>query len=229
MLIAPLLIVTNICTFVITAAPLSSYLQCWTNNAFASVRGFQGTAGDGLAKKNQFGLGEINFDFMGFFLVSLPVFVFFVLTMDKVVVGQEFLDQPQTLKVVGNAFGMAGTLALSFFLVPVARHSILLVAMGWSPLQALRIHIWAGYTSFLCILLHGILHVVVWAKNEQVGFWEQIIPKADCWKWKTDISGSRECRTQWYNFTGVVSFFFMAVLVVTSLNWYGVTLLFQGG
>lgn len=133
MLIAPLLIVSNICTFIVTTAPLSSPLQGWANKAVASIRGFSGTAGDGVFKKNQFAFGDISFGFLGCFLVTLPVFSFFVLTMNKVVMGQPFLDQVQKLKAIGNAFGMAGTLALSFFLVPVARHSILLVAMGWSP------------------------------------------------------------------------------------------------
>ena len=220
MLVAPLLIVSNICTFIITRAPLSSPLQGWANKAAASIRVFSGTAGDDVVKKNQFAMGEINFDFLGFFCVTLPVISFFVLTLDKVVMGQSFLDQVQKLKAIGNAFGMAGALALTFFLVPVARHSILLVAMGWSPLQALRIHIWAGYTSFLCILLHGGIHVIAWAKNDQVNIWEQVIPEANCWTWKADNSLSRECRTQWYNFTGMISLLFFLVLIVTSLNWF---------
>lgn len=211
---------SNICTFIVTTAPLSSPLQGWANKAVASIRGFSGTAGDGVFKKNQFAFGDISFGFLGFFLVTLPVFSFVVLTMNKVVMGQPFLDQVQKLKAIGNAFGMAGTLALSFFLVPVARHSILLVAMGWSPLQALRIHIWAGYTSFLCIVLHGVIHVVVWAKNDQASIWDQVITKASCWTRKADDSVSRECRTQWYNFTGVISFVFFSVLIVTSLNWF---------
>ncbi|CAB9506527.1 Ferric reduction oxidase [Seminavis robusta] len=220
MLIAPLLIVTSICNLIVTTADQPSHMQRSINAIFVRLRGFSGMAGDGLNKRNQFALGEVNFDWMAFFLVTMPVFWFFVFTLDQVLDGRQ-LTQELRLKAIGNAFGMAGTLALSFFLIPVARHSVLLVAMGWSPLQALRFHIWAGYTSFACIALHGIIHFIVWTRNQELNVWEQIWPASNCWEWNAETKAvPKGCRSQWYNLTGVIAAFFMLVLILTSINWF---------
>ena len=219
MLISPILIVTSICTLIVTAAPQPVHLQRCTNMIFARIRRFTTKTDSGMPKRNQSALGEINFDCMACCLVTVPVVWFFAFTLQQVLKGRN-LSEELELKVIGNAFGMAGTLALSFFLIPVARHSVLLVAMGWSPVHALRFHIWAGYTSFSGITLHGILHFVVWTRSQELSLWEQVWPGADCWEWKGETKTvPRECRNQWYNFSGILSFFFMLVLVLTSLNW----------
>jgi hypothetical protein len=53
-------------------------------------------------------------------------------------------------------------MCLVFFLIPVTRHNVLLAAMGWSPIHALRIHIWFGYLAFVFMLIHGVMLVPVW-------------------------------------------------------------------
>lgn len=149
MLISPAIIVSTICQLIITNLPLKKRLQARANQLFALFRGFEPNS-DGIRKKNQYGLGDFNFNYLAFFLVTLPVLSFFFMTLSTVVGGSDltvYFTGDDKWKSISNASAMAGTLALSFFLIPVTRHSVLLVAMGWSPLQALRIHVWAGYTS----------------------------------------------------------------------------------
>ena len=145
MLISPMLFVSALCHLMITDAPLKNRLQIRINAFFARYRGFEYKE-DGIEKKNQFGLGELSYNYLAIFLVTMPVIFFFILTLDNVLGGEEVSGEDKW-KAISNASALAGTLALSFFLIPVTRHSILLVAMGWNPIQALRVHIWAGFTS----------------------------------------------------------------------------------
>ena len=148
MLIAPVLVLTSFCLLMVTNVSLPFYMQIWTNRVFSRFRVFTGVAGDGMTKKNQFGLGEVNFDALSFFLVTLPCAYFFFSTLNKVLSGP-VLDMELKLKAIGNAFGMTGTLALSFFLIPVTRHSVLLVAIGWSPLQVCTLLLPWSFEAFI--------------------------------------------------------------------------------
>jgi predicted ferric reductase len=218
LLISPVLIVSCLCLLLVTNAPLPRRCQHWANMFFASLRTHES---HGASKKNQFGIGELSFNLVAVFLVAMPVFGFLILTIEKAVIGQQYpLVKEEKLRAISNAAGMAGTLALSFFLIPVARHSVLLVALGWNPLQALRIHIWAGYVSYLCIALHGAIHLGIFICLKQESLSDQIIPGSKCWEWNPTEKPPRSCRSQWYNFTGLLAFLFMTVLILTSLNWF---------
>ena len=65
------------------------------------------------------------------------------------------------------------------------------------------------------------IYFVLWFRNDQErSVRDQVWPGAGCWDWKRDTPSPRSCRTQWYNLTGIAAFFFLLVLVVTSLNWF---------
>jgi Ferric reductase like transmembrane component len=112
-------------------------------------------------------------------------------------------------------------------LVPLTRHSILLVAMGWSPVHALRIHIVAGWFAWWCIVIHGIMFVVDWFKYQPLVI-GSIWPDPRCWTWKYPdqaFAGGRDefgevCTYPLWNFTGIIAFVFLLALAASSIHWF---------
>ena len=111
-------------------------------------------------------------------------------------------------------------MALSFFLIPVARHNILLAAMGWSPMHALRLHIYSGYLSFGLVILHGVLCVATDFIYGEGSVLDQILPDSDCWKWNPLEVMSLHCTREWFNLTGIFAGLFFTALVASSFNWF---------
>lgn len=223
---SPLLVATTVCLLFVTSTPLPRASSTWINYIFTNCRR--------KGKTNQLGLGEANFDYLAIFLVIIPPFAYFMATMDRRLIGEDVTNE-RKMHTVANSAGIVGVLALSFFLIPVARHSVLLVAMGWSPVHALRIHVWAGFSSFFWIMLHGILYIVEWFVYRDEPVLDQIIPGSGCWAWRPayrelserDIQRGRNpyslddgCSDQWYNFSGLIALLFFIILCVTSLNWF---------
>ena len=220
---SPLLIVSSLSILVITNTPLPTWRTSWVNKFFATVRRFKPTAaeeGRSIAKKNQFAVGEINFNYVAIFLIVIPSLAYFIATVDRRIIGEDVTPK-RKLSTIANTTAIMGVFALSFFLVPVTRHSILLVAMGWAPIHALRIHVWAGFTAFIFIFIHSILYMVEWFVFIETPVWDQIIPDRECWAWKNPEDGiSRACRNEWYNITGIFALLWFIVLCATSLNWF---------
>ena len=227
--ISPLLLVASISTLLVTNAILPPRRLSWINKVFAHVRKFPtNTAEHGveLYKKNQFAVGQPDFNLMAFWLVFLPGMLIFITPIHHII---DYASDPEhravgetekeaIVKRFSDYAGWAGTLLLSVFLIPVSRHSVLLVAMNWSPIHALRIHIWAGYLAFFLIFLHGILIVGVWFKWAPGAIYEEFIPSKECWSGMFP-EGSR-CSWQYYNFTGMIAFIFLNVVWVSSFNWF---------
>lgn len=180
--------------------------------------------GVAIHKKNQFGVGQPDFNLMSFWLVFLPgLFLFATSVNQSLHHASHAADEThgytqRAVEYVSYLAGWVGTLLISFFLIPVTRHSVLLVAMNWSPVHALRIHVWAGYLAFFFIFLHGIMIVGVWFKWAPGPVYEEIFPPKECWT-GTNTAESR-CGGKFYNFTGLVAFTFMAVLWASSFNWF---------
>jgi predicted ferric reductase len=208
---SPLLVASCFAMGAITSSPLPSTRTSWVNKFFAAIRTFKDN------KKNQFLLSELNFNLVAICLFVLPPLVYFITSVDRRLNGTG-LTTARKVSKIANISGVAGTLALSFFLIPVARHSVLLTAMGWSPVRALRLHIWAGFTSFAFIMLHCILYVVDMLKYKEDPFWKQTMPGSECWEWKP-VDLPRSCSRQWANITGIVAALFFIVLLITSLNF----------
>jgi predicted ferric reductase len=212
----------------ITTTPLPSWRTSWVNKLFASIRKFKLSAaeeGRMIAKKNQFGIGEINFNYLAILLIVMPCLGYFLATMDRRLINVEpNPDRPLTAErkmlTVANTSGIVGVLALAFFLIPVTRHSVLLAAMGWSPVQALRLHVWAGFTSFFFIFLHSVLYMADWWAFNEATVFDQIWPNPDCWVWNPNGTISRDCRSEWYYLTGLFAALWFLIILVTSLNWF---------
>jgi hypothetical protein len=126
--------------------------------------------GHDLANKvNQFGRGEADFNALSIWLVLLPMAIGVIayIPVSLTYADQEAATTGESaiklrVEAVSYLFGWGSTMCLVFFMIPVTRHSVLLAAMGWSPIHALRIHIWFGYLAFVFMLIHGVMLVPVW-------------------------------------------------------------------
>jgi predicted ferric reductase len=228
-LVAPLLAATCVSTLFLTNAPLPAPKTSWINRFFAAVRSFRAEDakyGVALSKKNQFGLGEPNYTMIAAWLVAIPNLVLFIIWVYRTpeqATGFDFMEaedlRRRSIKRISNLSAIMGVYALAFFLIPVTRHSVLLVAMNWSPVHALRIHIWAGYTSFLFVTLHSVLHLVLWIRrSSQIPIHTQLIPSLHCWT--SEFSADSACHRQIYNLTGMIAYLCFVILWATSLHWF---------
>jgi NAD(P)H-flavin reductase len=216
--------------------------------------------GHQIAKKNQFLKGEVNFDVMALWLVGIPIVLGFAIWMPVALdytheEAAEFgWDEHRVMRertfTVSMMTGFFGIVALSWFLIPVARHSVLLVAMGWSPVQALRMHIWAGHVCFFFVFIHALTMIIVFFMDPYP-IYQHFIPPKECWGWnamnaeivedlnetalvnETSLANETSsrmlaeagefeitCNWQWYNLTGIVAMIIFIVLWVSSLHWF---------
>jgi predicted ferric reductase len=223
----------------LTNAPLPATKLSWINKVFACFVKFRSESaeeGYHIAKKNQFLKGQPDFDLMALFVIGIT-FVFQTVSIESSLESvdtraeeygwDDWRVQRETTMRVANMSAWLGIFALMWFLIPVARHSVLLVALGWSPVHALRFHIWAGHFSFLFILVHTLTILLVWFRDP-VPIHQQFIPPASCWTWNTvPAEEEREkselkwdCAWQWYNLTGLIAMTTFTGLWVSSLHWF---------
>ena len=181
-------------------------------------------------KKNQFGRGEPNFNAIAFWIAFLPM-VWGVL--GYIPVSLKYSDEQameeglnmtkERVEGISYLFGWGACVCLAFFLIPVTRHSVLLAAMGWSPIHALRIHIWFGYLSFVFMLVHGVMLVPLWFIYYPYPVYQQIVPNRKCWTWtwteETEGDMEPSCYHVFANWTGIVAAVFFTILWGSSLNW----------
>jgi predicted ferric reductase len=223
MAFSPLLVISCLSYLLLTEASLPNWRTSWFNKAIGNIRPFKLTDAEvarSIAKKNQFGLGDIDFNYAAVVFLVIPSIIFTYATIDRSIFRDEELAPEGRLKVVADLFGLAGTIILSFFLIPVARHSVLLVALGWSPVHALRFHIWSGFTSYLYVLVHSLLYVVEWFKYQEGSVGDMLIPDKECFAFFAEEEYSEKCNREWYNFTGVIGTVAYTILSLTSLNWF---------
>ncbi|GAX28217.1 hypothetical protein FisN_41Lu012 [Fistulifera solaris] len=181
-------------------------------------------------KVNQFGRGEPDFNMLSFACIFLPITIGLLAYMPVSIAladGKAVMFEMSVAKLrfeaISYLYGYGSIVCLSFFLIPVTRHSVLLAAMGWSPIHALRIHIWFGYMSFVFMFIHGILLVPVWFFYDPYPVYRQFIPDSRCWTltWtqntENDIQPS--CSHVYANLSGLVAANFYLALWGSSLNW----------
>ena len=241
--VTPTMIASCVCALLLTShkLPASTRLS-WTRKTLASLRQHPlvttavATTNDAeyghdlsLKKVNQFGRGEPDFNVMSWWLVIIPtgfgmlcyIPLSFKWAQEEVLEDPDKNEIKERIKNISDMFGWQSILCLTFYLIPVTRHSVLLAAMGWSPIHALRIHIWTGYISFVFMLLHGILYVFVWVLYEDYPVWQQIVPNRQCWTIDRKDADHIEprCNRVFDNWTGIVAAVFYIALWGSSLNW----------
>ncbi len=193
--IVPIFIVVGLSYLLIDNKTLSIKTWTWVTNPIALIRRFPMTSaeeGHQIHKKNQFLKGDWNFDVLSFLLIWFPMFAsfFWYLPTSMNYVDEQAQENDWDYKRVTRQrtfqisllTGWQGVFALTWFMIPVARHSVLLVAMGWSPVQALRLHIWSGHVCFFFVFLHTITMIMVWFMDT-VPVTESIFPPAKFWGW----------------------------------------------
>lgn len=223
MTFSPLMVISCLSYLLLTEASLPNWRTSWFNKMISSVRSFplaDAEVARSIAKKNQFGVGDIDFNYASIVFLVIPSIIFTYATIDRSIFRDEELEPKDRLKVVADLFGLAGTIILSFFLIPVARHSVLLVALGWSPVHALRFHIWSGFTAYFYVMVHSVLYVAEWFKYQEGTVGDMLIPDKECFAFFAEEEYSDKCNREWYNFTGVIGTVAYTVLCLTSLNWF---------
>lgn len=136
------------------------------------------------------------------------------------------------IRKLANPTGYCATISLALFLVPVSKQSPLLAAIGggWSPIQALGLHIWAGRLCLIMSIVHSLLYMTDYGlnfyKTNQETFLQNIyvgmMPNPQtCWKVESVWAFEKRphCYREWRNFTGFVSLTALILLTATSWNW----------
>jgi len=179
--------------------------------------------------------GNANLKLWGFFTVLLPAC--FICLDGVIYFGrqkelQEWAKKwPEKLSGAALTSGYSAVTALCFFMIPVAKQSPLLASLGWSPIQALSLHIWAGRVCFACTIIHTLLYCVIYGeygKREGNKFFDSVvaalIPPQHCFHWAgiTSFKEKAEINDGCYgylrNFVGLLSTIFLSLLMLTSLN-----------
>lgn len=216
-------------------------------------------------KKNQYGYGDTNMKLIIIIIIVIPTITLILKTLPSayriasMLYDQQFNDDVSNknnststtsydsfmklyINYISYSFGWTSIVLLSFFLIPVSRHSIVLVTLNWNPIHALLIHIWLGYLSFICAMIHGLLIFVTWIIPDEIVennnnnnissslsiehkrthdyfYSNQWIPSSDCWfnGNKMITSTLSSCKNQWHNMTGIVTLLCFIILCATSL------------
>eukprot|EP00984_Skeletonema_dohrnii_P018010 scaffold8324_cov78-Skeletonema_dohrnii-CCMP3373.AAC.3 len=114
---------------------------------------------------------------------------------------------------ISNCSAIVGLIAFSHLLIPVSKHSPLIVLLNWTPQEALIMHKYAGRLAVCGVVVHGFGHVmhaywrwwsmfvsdydIITESNVlqsrywmEKSFWRAFIPPMQCWqqKFRSNIS-----------------------------------------
>ena len=149
----------------------------------------------------------------------------------------------EILSSIANFLALSGLVNMSFFLIPVSKHSPVLVAFNLPMEQSLYVHQLAGLTSIVFYVLHGVLHMIRFVtergdedSSSAPRLWRLLFPPVGCWcaDYEVDVETSEcisccsgiegetkkgvetSCYYLWRNFTGLASAFFAVAIFFTS-------------
>ncbi|CAJ1949729.1 unnamed protein product [Cylindrotheca closterium] len=117
-------------------------------------------------------------------------------------------------KKKANDFGFLAVVAMSYFLIPVSRQSVIVEALGIGSAHATRLHVWAGVLALFGGLTHGLYYCWLWFLHENKSL-EEIVPfpSDTCWTW--DYGSS--CHKKFVNLLGFLCGTAFLILGATSL------------
>ena len=116
---------------------------------------------------------------------------------------------------LANDFGKLSATAMSFFLIPITRHSIFLKSIRIHPIHAVQFHTFVGYIAVLAGLSHGFYWIYIWMYVRNDGL-KDILPMRECWTW-SELDD--ECHDRFVNVLGLFCGTCFVVLILTSLWW----------
>jgi NAD(P)H-flavin reductase len=159
-------------------------------------------------------------------VIAVPCFVYVVTSIHRHLSGEkQSLDDK--IMDVGNVFGFVALIAMSVFLIPVARHSSIVHSMGWSPASAVRLHIWLGRIVVAGVLLHGGMHIYRWMGIAGESLMPLLIPPAGCWTMYVNNAFAPVCKNSetdcscyhhFRNLVGILAAVGMLLIGITSLD-----------
>eukprot|EP00526_Cylindrotheca_closterium_P005001 CAMPEP_0113606614 /NCGR_PEP_ID=MMETSP0017_2-20120614/2949_1 /TAXON_ID=2856 /ORGANISM="Cylindrotheca closterium" /LENGTH=626 /DNA_ID=CAMNT_0000515171 /DNA_START=443 /DNA_END=2323 /DNA_ORIENTATION=+ /assembly_acc=CAM_ASM_000147 len=119
-------------------------------------------------------------------------------------------------KKKANDFGFLAVVAMSYFLIPVSRQSVIMEALGIGSgsAHATRLHVWAGIIALFGGLAHGLYYCWLWFIHENKSLDEIVpFPSDKCWRWDY---GS-PCRKKFVNLLGLSSGTIFLIMGSTSI------------
>ena len=152
----------------------------------------------------------------------------------------------QFLQHIANDSAIIALVAMTYLLIPVSKHSPLILLAGWSPIEAVVIHQWAGRIGIAGVVVHGGLHVICayWRwwnaliqNGPDVPFWHSYLPPWSCWKSallgyfvedevELDLgygciqeSAPCQCYDYFLNLTGLIGLIALVVLGCSSIRF----------
>lgn len=225
-LAVPLLVMASVCSLLVVAKP--SPKQIGDASAFGGSCNASYTYVYGsnrclcllalpciISQRLRQWISRMGFDALSALFILMPCTVYFVSAIYRHLYSHEGeMAVDKKVMEIANAGGMMAMIALSWFLIPVARHSVLLSLVGWSPEKAIRMHIWSGRIGIVGVIWHGLGHMYRWyIRND--GVVSMLFPEVACWTYHNDSS----CYDLFRNFTGFVAMVLMVAIALTSLSF----------
>lgn len=183
------------------------------------------------------GSGDVDMDRIAVLFLALPVTINLLSRIFSVLSNEQYISVQQRVQAIGNAFGVSSTIAMSFWLIPVSRHGILLhVIANCHPNRAIRLHMWCGWIASLGIILHALCHIVRWKYLLYEHLVQMFTPPLLCWELNsqgfstmsdtiaTPVCHNKEtpctCYDKFRNLSGLVAIVALAAIAVTSFEWF---------
>jgi len=163
---------------------------------------------------------------VSFLIVFVPCLCFFVSGIYRQLRDQRLSFDYMT-EICGKSFGILSAVSLSFFLVPVARHSPLLKLMDWSEVEAVTIHIWAGRLGIFGAVGHGLIYMGRSIMQEE-SVMSMILPPLGCWRifatqtfdpTHMDSMAELSCYCHFRNLTGFLAAAALCIIGITSISF----------
>ena len=185
--------------------------------------------------KNWFSLfqkgGDIDMNRIAMVFLAFPTTIYLLSIVIRITNETEYTLQHR-VRLIGNAFGLAAIVSLSFWLIPISRHSIVLHVLGCNPIDATRLHMWAGRTCMVGTLLHTVCHLFRWAMLLNENVIQMFLPPPSCWSWNHESAADQNgpvcynedtactCNDRFLNLSGLLAFIALAAIIVTSVQWF---------
>jgi predicted ferric reductase len=169
--------------------------------------------------------GDLNFNRTSFWFLLLPLVIYLICNIHRHLHGQE-LGRDDAISEISNAFAVVALLAMSFFLIPVARINPLWALLNWDPASAIRLHIWSGRIIIVGVLMHGCMHMYRWKTISGESIVGLLVPPAFCWTLQesdyqptcNDPDTECSCYFHFRNLTGFLALVGLLVISGTTFN-----------
>lgn len=170
--------------------------------------------------------GDVNFNRLAFIIILVPLSMYLLANIFRHLNGQD-LSYDDKVMEVSNSFAIMSLVVFSYFLIPVVRHSAILKLLNWTPVAAVRLHIWSGRIIIVGVLLHGTMHIYRWVSISGENLLSMIIPPAPCWTLSeadfqptcNDSDTDCSCYDHFRNLIGVLAALGLVVIAITTLNY----------